>query len=280
MTVTSTAPSSAAGSEASRESFLARHYFLLKRLHSLSGIVPIGAFLGVHLLTNSSIVWGAWLNADRYPEGAGVRTFQHEVDFIHSLPFLIFIEIGLLWLPIAFHALFGVWIALSGRSNLAAYRYGDNWRYVLQRWSGYVGVLFIFFHVSTLRWGWTYGGLIATFDAERASSTTAQHLQQGGLLMAAIYLVCVLALVFHLANGLWTAAITWGLTISVAAQRRWGCVCAAVGIALAAATVLSVVGFATLDVAEAARIESAINAGTLEPAAPIVDLGGSIEAAR
>ena len=35
----------------------------------------------------------------------------------------------------------------------------------------------------------------------------------------------MLASCYHLANGFWTAAITWGLTVSKAAQRRWGFVC-------------------------------------------------------
>jgi succinate dehydrogenase/fumarate reductase cytochrome b subunit len=43
---------------ASNERFLDRHYFLIRRLHSLSGVFPIGVFLFPHLLTNSSIVWG------------------------------------------------------------------------------------------------------------------------------------------------------------------------------------------------------------------------------
>jgi succinate dehydrogenase / fumarate reductase, cytochrome b subunit len=43
-----------------------------------------------------------------------------------------------------------------------------------------------------------------------------------------IYPLGILASCFHLANGLWTAAITWGLTISAGAQRRWGGVCAGV----------------------------------------------------
>ena len=37
--------------------FLDKHYFLLRRLHSLTGIVPIGIFLLAHLTTNSSPVW-------------------------------------------------------------------------------------------------------------------------------------------------------------------------------------------------------------------------------
>jgi succinate dehydrogenase / fumarate reductase cytochrome b subunit len=186
-----------------------------------------------------------------------VATFQHEVEFIHGLPALIFIEIFVLWLPILFHAGVGVYFAKTGRFNVSRYAYQDNWRYVWQRLSGYLGVLFIFMHVSSLRWGWNYGGLMPTFHADAAASSLATHLQKGsaGLLMAAFYLVCVLALVFHFANGLWTAAITWGVTVSVAAQKRWGQVCTLVGLSLAGAAIASVFGFATLDPAKAQVIE-------------------------
>ena len=78
------------------------------------------------------------------------------------------------------------------------------------------------------------------------------------------YLVCVLALVFHFANGLWTAAITWGLTLSVQAQRRWGFVCAAVGVALGAATVMAVIGFSTLDIDQARDVEQAIKGASAD----------------
>ena len=40
-----------------------------------------------------------------------------------------------------------------------------------------------------------------------------------------IYPIGILASCYHLANGFWTAAITWGLTVSAEAQRRWGYVC-------------------------------------------------------
>jgi succinate dehydrogenase / fumarate reductase cytochrome b subunit len=251
--------------------FLERHYHLLRRLHSLSGVVPIGVFLFPHLTTNSSIVWGGTLNAKKYADlgagAGGVATFQHEVDFIHLLPALIFIEIFVLWLPIAYHAILGVYFARSGKSNTDRYGYQANRRYMLQRLTGYLGVLFLFMHISSLRWGWTYGGIMPSFDAAHASSSTAAHLQGGFLpyFNAAFYAVCVLALVYHFANGLWTAAITWGLTISKQAQQRWGVVCAGIGVALAAAGMTAVAGFATLDVAKAKEIESRINAA--KPAA-------------
>jgi len=237
-----------------------RHHFLLRRLHSLTGVVPIGFFLIVHLTTNSSVVWGM-LNTGKYADvHAGAATFQHEVNFIHSLPFLLLIEVFGLWLPIAFHSILGVYYATTGKSNTASYRYQANWRYTLQRVSGYIGVLFLFYHIATLRWGWTFlvpGG--TKWSAEFSASTLAAALRgstegftTGGVIVSLFYMLGVSLLVFHLANGLWTAAITWGLTISRAAQRRWGYVCAGLGAALMLAAWSAMIGFMTLDY-EAAR---------------------------
>ena len=194
------------------------------------------------------------------PNG-GVAMFQHEVDFIHNLPALALIEWGVLFLPILFHALVGIWFATSGRPNVNHYGYQNNWRYTLQRLTGYVGVLYIFLHIMSLRFGWTFGGLLPEFDGHAASSSTARHFQQGAAgvgLATAFYLVGVLSLVFHFANGLWTAAITWGLTVSVAAQRRWGYVCIAIGVLLSGAAIASIVGFATLDIDQAEQIEAVL----------------------
>lgn len=251
-------------------SFLDRHYFLIRRLHSLSGIAPVGVFLIPHLTTNSSIVWGKVLNTSHLDPNtldsagavahAGVETFQHEVNFIHDLPALILIEWGVLFLPILFHALVGIWFATSARPNVQRYAYQDNWRYTLQRVSGYVGVVFIFMHLASLRFGFDFWGLMPSFDATTASSTTAMHFQDGawGLAVSLFYAICVLLLVFHFANGLWTAAITWGLTVSESAQARWGWVCAVVGVGLAIAGLTAIYGFSTLDVENAKHIEGLI----------------------
>ena len=101
------------------------------------------------------------------------------------------------------------------------------------------------------------------FDFDGAASSTAVHFQNGtwGWFASVFYLVCVLGLVFHFANGLWTAALTWGLTVSEAAQKRWGYVCAVIGIGLGFAAVISVIGFATLDIEQAREIELILAAG-------------------
>lgn len=255
---------------AENRSFLDRHYFLLRRLHSLTGIVPIGMFLIVHLITNSSVVWGLLDGRKSQYGHAGAATFQHEVDFIHSMPFLLLIEVLGLWAPIAFHSALGVVYAMSGKSNVGRYGYQDNWRYTWQRISGYVGVLFIFWHVATLRWGWTFllpGG--THWTAEYAGSTMAAVMQGGtegmrlsaGVPVTLAYLIGVGLLVFHFANGLWTAAITWGVTISAKSQRQWGRVCAGLGAALLIAGWGAVIGFATLNYKSARAAEEGLRRG-------------------
>jgi len=255
-------------------SFLNRHYFLLRRLHSLSGILPIGLFLIIHLTTNSSILWGL-IDSARHPGiHPGAATFQHEVNFIHSLPALTLIEIFGLWIPIAFHAILGLFYARAGSRNIAAYPYQANRRYVLQRISGYIGFLFIFYHVATLRWGWTWlipGG--TQWKAEYAASTLAAALQGGhegvtlpAFLVALFYMLGVSLIVFHFANGLWTAAITWGLTISEHAQRRWGYICSALGLFLMAAAWSALLGFLTLDTSAARNAEESLRTPHTSPA--------------
>lgn len=247
-------------------SFLDRHHFLLRRLHSLSGILPIGVFLIAHLTTNSSILWGKLGLRGEYPElswsQGGAAYFAKEVVWINEqVPHLFLIELTL-WLSIAFHAVLGTIYALTGRMNTAAYAYGANKRYRLQRASGYIGILFIFYHVATLRWGWTFlipGG--TAWSHHFASSTLASALRGGesftamGLVVSAFYFTGVSLLVFHFANGMWTAAITWGLTVSRAAQRRWGYICAGLGVALMGMAWASVIGFAFHSPAAAREVE-------------------------
>ncbi|MCA9106383.1 MAG: hypothetical protein KDA83_13215, partial [Planctomycetales bacterium] len=122
-------------------SFLVRHEFLLRRLHSLSGLIPVGAYMIVHLLTNSLTMMGT-------------APFQNAVYQIHALgPALPLVEWGFIFIPILFHAIFGVVIIFTGRSNVAHYGYAANYRYVLQRITGMIALVFIFLHVFHLH-GW------------------------------------------------------------------------------------------------------------------------------
>ncbi len=223
-----------------------KHHFLLRRLHSLTGIVPVGVFVIFHLFTNFQMIF----------PGA----FQHEVNFIHSLPALIFLELTI-WLAIGFHAALGiVYTVVGAKPNASKYPYWDNWRYTLQRVTGIVALLFILLHVSTLRWRWTYGGLFEPFyvtglgpdgsEIPMAHASTAMALQVSWV-MGVVYFLGALAVVYHWANGLWTAAITWGLTISDQAQRRWAYVCGGLFVALTIFFIGALWGAYTYDVSDA-----------------------------
>ena len=200
---------------------LGRYHFLLRRLHSLSGIVPVGVFLVFHLLINATVL-------------GGPQPYQLQVGRIHSLePFLLPMEIVGIFIPILFHGILGVVIILQGAPNPVAYPYGANWRYALQRWTGYVAFAYIAYHVwQTHKLFAGLGG--GRFEHDAAYTTTAQIIQSAPW-VAPIYAVGVVATVFHFANGLWTALITWGITIGPNAQRKAGWACAAIGVLLTAA---------------------------------------------
>jgi succinate dehydrogenase / fumarate reductase cytochrome b subunit len=205
-----------------RLNWLDRHHFLLRRLHSLSGIVPVGLFVIFHLFTNMQMAFGG-------------DAFQHEVNFIHSLPALLFLEIGL-WLGIGFHAGLGLIYTFTGRANVRHYTYWGNVRYSLQRITGILALVFIFLHIATLRWRWDLFGWFTPFYYEAdgvpmAMPLTAYALQYHWT-VAGLYLVGAMSVVFHWSNGLWTAAISWGLTLSTQSMKRWGYVCGGLFVAL------------------------------------------------
>jgi succinate dehydrogenase / fumarate reductase cytochrome b subunit len=193
-------------------------YFLLRRLHSLTGLV-FGGYLVVHLLINATLIEGV-------RQDGSATVFQQQVDKIHALPFLPLVEWTFIYLPILYHTFYGIWIVATGQPNVDKYRYGKNWFYVLQRVSAMVLVFFIVFHILGMK-GFFGGevGQALKFDPVDATRSTARHFNAAAWVWGFVYPVGILASCYHLANGFWTAAITWGLTVSAKAQRRWGIVC-------------------------------------------------------
>ena len=232
-------------------SFFARHEFLIRRLHSLSGLIPVGAFMTAHLLTNASVL-------------AGPQVFQKNVDAIHALgPLLPLVEWVFIFLPIIFHAAVGVVIAKSGKSNSSRYPYVSNVRYTLQRATAWIALVFIGWHVFHMH-GWSHNeawlskvaepAFGAQFHYEEATSTAAMALSNP--IAKVLYAIGVLSCVFRLANGLWTMGITWGVWTSPAAQRRATYACTAFGLLLAIAGMGALVGMSTVDLTRARAIET------------------------
>lgn len=216
-------------------SFLGRHEFLLRRLHSLSGLIPVGAYMCVHLATNASVLNGA-------------ASFQKNVDAIHSLGRVLpVVEWAFIFLPLLFHMALGFVFIFGASPNAQKYRYGSNVRYTWQRITGMIAAAFIFYHVLTLHHlglGW--------FEPHHATSSTATALQSRPW-VPIIYLVGVLSCVFHLANGLWTMGITWGVWTSPAGQRRAGYACTVFGVLLGLVGVTAMAGFTGMSEAAKAK---------------------------
>lgn len=225
----------------SEDSFLERHQFLLYRLFSLAGLVPVGAFLTVHLLTNASVLGGA-------------ASFQSRVDLIHSLgPLLPAVEWLFIFLPMIFHAVMGFVIIANGMPNVGSYNYMGNVRYTLQRATAMIAFAFIMWHIIQLHWmGAPLGG--GQFDPHHAASSAAVALRP--LVITLFYAIGIIATVYHFANGLWSLGITWGLWTSPAAMRRANWFSLIVGLGLGGAGLGALVGMRSINVEEAREIET------------------------
>jgi succinate dehydrogenase / fumarate reductase cytochrome b subunit len=193
--------------------------FLLRKLHQLTGIVPLGLFFFVHMFTNAAAMNGAAL-------------FNKKVQEIHDLPFLLFIEIFGIFLPLVFHSVYGVIIAAESKSNVMNYGYGRNWFYFMQRATGIFLFLFILFHLLHLRFGLIPGLTLKAVagNADQAYSIISGDFQLTWLLI--VYILGVLATAWHLAYGFFLFAVDWGLVIGENAQK-WllrGCLGLALGL--------------------------------------------------
>ena len=106
-------------------SFFGRHEFIIRRLHSLTGLFFVSGYLCFHLFTNAAVLDGA-------------DTYQRRADQIHAVgpTTLFFLEWWLVLLPILFHGLIGMVIVLRGKRNVWNYPYSGNIRYTLQRVTG------------------------------------------------------------------------------------------------------------------------------------------------
>src|SRR5262245_56101083 len=216
-------------------------------------MIPVGAYMVIHLLTNASVLQSSVL-------------FQKLVYQIHGLPMLLAIEWVFIFIPILFHAIIGVLIIRGSLPNSGTYKYGSNLRYTLQRATGMIAFAFILFHVFHMH-GWFHfkpwvtgvveplGG--GQFDWTRAASSTATALSS--VAYQIFYVIGVLSCVFHLANGIWTFGITWGIWVTPAAQRWATAACLVFGLGLATVSMGALGGFAYgVNVKEAREVERAM----------------------
>jgi succinate dehydrogenase / fumarate reductase cytochrome b subunit len=189
------------------------HSYFWRRLHSLSGIVPIGAFLVEHIVSNFE-TWN------------GPLAYGKQVLFLNSLPLVRVLEWVFIFIPLAFHAGYGVYIWLRGRSNVNVYPWAGNWGYYAQRITGLVALAYIIQHV----WRQRFSGVSLPHNPGAAFHKVQVELHNPWML--AIYVIAMIATCWHFAYGIWLFAAKWGITPGNTARKRFGYVCAVVGITL------------------------------------------------
>ncbi|WP_409302049.1 succinate dehydrogenase cytochrome b558 subunit [Peribacillus sp. SCS-155] len=171
--------------------------FANRRLHSLLGVIPVGVFLIQHLVVNSFALRGA-------------ESFNGAADFMGGLPFRILLETFIIFLPLLYHAVYGVYIAFTAKNNVGRYGYFRNWMFMLQRVTGIITFVFVIWHVWETR-------------VQAALGTHVDYNMMADILsnpfMVAFYIIGIVSTTFHFANGLWSFAVSWGLTISPRSQR-------------------------------------------------------------
>ncbi|KZE64505.1 succinate dehydrogenase [Fictibacillus phosphorivorans] len=195
--------------------------FINRRIHSLLGVIPIGLFLVQHLVVNHFATRDA-------------EAFNKAAHFMESLPFRIFLETFVIYLPLLFHAVFGLYITFQAKNNVSRYGYFRNAMFLVQRVTGVITLIFIAWHVWETR-------VQAAFGQEVNFDMMADILSSP--FMVAFYLVGVLSAVFHFANGLWSFFVSWGLTVSPRSQKITTYVTMAVFVALAIVSVRTIFAF-------------------------------------
>ena len=199
--------------------------FVLRRLHSLTGIIPVGAFLFEHILISNASAIG------------GPAAYARQVRFLAGLPLVPALELFGVWLPILFHGLYGFYIWYRGESNVSDYPWTGNWMYTAQRWTGIIAFAYIIWHTWTMR----FTGIdLHEYPGASFGKVQAELMSPVLLTFYAIALICAS---WHFAYGIWLFAAKWGLTTGEVARQRFLKVCLAFFLVMSAVGVTSLYTF-------------------------------------
>ena len=211
--------------------------FVLRRLHSLSGIVPIGAFLIEHFISNSEAT-------------KGVQAYNDQVKFLTNLPFVHVLEWVFIFLPLLYHGIYGLYIWYKGDSNVGEYPWTGNWLYTSQRWTGIIAFIYIAYHVIDLRF---LGVHLMGGGYQNAFSKVWFDFQSPWVI--AFYVIGIVAASWHFAYGVWLFAAKWGFTTGDNARRKFGYVCVALAIMLIGIGLWTITGFVQTPASQVPYVE-------------------------
>ena len=202
--------------------------FWYRRLHSLLGVLPVGFFLMEHLHTGYSATQGS-------------KCFIGKVDELWETPCLVLIEICIIALPLLYHALYGMYISFFTDYNPKQMGTFRNWMFTLQRITGMITFVFILWHV----WETRMQKMLYDHTSLELTYNMWQILQNEWIV--GLYIIGVVAAVFHLSNGLWSFLITWGIISSKRVQRQATWASMAIFLIFSYFGIMAVLAFAQVD---------------------------------
>ena len=165
--------------------------FYVRRLHSLLGIVPIGFFLLEHIITISQVMGGG-------------HAFDAAVAKLAAIPhdILITLEIVFIAIPLLIHGIYGAYIAMQAKTNMSRYGYTRNRQFTFQRWTAWYLIVFLIWHVGYLRF---------MVKGSEGISFAQMSSYLDNPIVFVLYVIGLVAAIFHFTNGLFTFSITWGI---------------------------------------------------------------------
>jgi succinate dehydrogenase / fumarate reductase cytochrome b subunit len=151
----------------------------LRKCFELSGVVPLGVYLVVHVGAYARATFGA----TRFGISDGLSLVETLLEWL------------LVWLPFAFHAIYGE----------------ERRRRLLLRVSGWLSLAFVLQHAWWLRWPIASGAVAAEDMHERLASLLSSTVS-GVPLVAAVHLAGLGAVCAHFAWGFGRFLEQWGIT--------------------------------------------------------------------
>ncbi len=170
------------------------------RIGSLVAVLPLSVWLVIHLWNNLS----AFQGAERWQED--VTTYSHPVA--HLVTSIVVL------LPLVLHTVWGVGRLLTSRPNNVRYGFYANLKYLLQRLSAVGLLLFLGAHL------WLAMLKPRLMEGHAETFADVSHQMRTHVPTLVVYLLGTSGVAYHVANGLSTFAMGWGIVSSKRALRR------------------------------------------------------------
>lgn len=175
--------------------------FIRDRLGSFLAVVPLSLWVLVHLWHNLAALQGpaAWQHAVTGYETSGAMLLSGVISLV----------------PLLLHTAWGIGRLFTSRPNAVHYTFFANFKYLLQRLSAVGVLLFLGAHIWL---AFLHPRLIEGHPEQFAEF--AQEMRHDVATLP-VYLLGTLGVAYHLANGIATFAMSWGLTGTRASLRRF-----------------------------------------------------------